>query len=103
LFPDTKSTDVTGRALSEAPVVPRLPDCRDSEYGDDLPVKLTGAEILSFGTTDMHLEGGGLIIDYQPKGESIPMRIVFSFNELGMWISYDGPMSLQPIQDESQE
>jgi hypothetical protein len=32
------------------------------------------------------IEGGGLAIDYCRPGNEITRRIVFAFNELGMWV-----------------
>jgi len=97
---DKIDADVTGRKLRSAEIVPRLPDCRGSKYGDELPLKMVGAKILSVGTTDEqlegdNLEGGGLIVDYHPKDASAPMRVALSFNELGMWIVYNGPISIR--------
>ena len=84
----TNQNDVTGRKLRKAQVVPRSLDCRGSEYGDELPLKMVGAKVLRVGTTDAqleggNLEGGGLIIDYLPRGVANPMRVELSFNELG--------------------
>ncbi len=51
---------------------------------------LRGAKILKIGTlANPDLEGGGLAIDYETvTGKR--RRIVFAFNENGMWIVYHG-------------
>jgi hypothetical protein len=77
------------RNLSEATVIPRLPDRRDpSRRGDPFPPDLIGATVVGFGAAppECDLEGGGLIIDYMPKGKADPKRLVLAFNELGMWV-----------------
>jgi hypothetical protein len=76
------------RNLSEATVLPRLPDRLDPRRGDVVPPDLIGATIVAFGAAapECDLEGGGLIIDYVPAGEAIPKRIVLAFTELGMWV-----------------
>lgn len=51
------------------------------------PDDLTGATIVRFGTVPSEeVEGGGLVIDYKPTGSDEAKRIVFGFNELGMWV-----------------
>jgi hypothetical protein len=77
------------RDLSSASVIPRLPDWRDSaRRGDTFPPDIIGATIIHFGAapTECGLEGGGLIIDYVPHGDSESKRLVLAFNELGMWV-----------------
>lgn len=79
---------MTSTPLRGAAVIPRLPDWRDSEQrGDLLPPDIIGATIVSFGAApaEFRIEGGGLIIDYLPHGESETRRVVLAFNELGMW------------------
>ena len=51
-----------------------------------------GSKIVRFGgLSDPYLgkphsvESGGLVVDYIPEGASEPRRVVFGFNELGMW------------------
>lgn len=76
------------RDFANASVIPRLPDWRDSERrGEPLPPDLVGARIVRFGAAPKRfdLEGGGLIIDYIPKGRRGAKRLVLAFNELGMW------------------
>ena len=53
-----------------------------------MPRDLTGATIVQLGTIEDGdlLEGGGLVVDYRPPGTERVRRIVFEFNEAGMWI-----------------
>ena len=76
------------RDLANAEVIPRLPDFFDRDRGAPIPTDLIGATIVRFGAAPQvcGLEGGGLIIDYIPKGDKTERRIVLSFNELGMWV-----------------
>jgi hypothetical protein len=77
------------RDLSTASIIPRLPDWRDSAHaGEAFPPDIIGATIVRFGAASQErdLEGGGLIIDYIPKHESEPKRLVLAFSELGMWV-----------------
>jgi hypothetical protein len=79
--------DVTDRKLRKLPVVPRLPNWRGT--GKAVPRGLRGSEIVRFGTIEgAELEGGGLVIDYRSKGSAAVRRIAFSFNELGMWVTF---------------
>lgn len=58
---------------------------------------LAGARIIECGAPDdddAKIEGGGLIIDFVPAGAAEPRRVVFGFNESGMWVEYDGPLNL---------
>jgi hypothetical protein len=52
--------------------------------------ELQGATILDFGFPNEagDLEGGGLVIDYLPKGMPHRRRLVFAFNENGMWVDH---------------
>ena len=57
---------------------------------------LCGAQILAIGAPrdeEIEIEGGGLIIDFLPGGNEQPRRVVFGFNENGMWIEYEGPFT----------
>lgn len=85
----SKVKKAEGRSLSDAPVIQRLPDWRDSaRNGDAIPSDIIGSMIVRFGAAppECDVEGGGLIIDYIPPGESEPKRLVLAFTELGMWI-----------------
>ncbi len=55
--------------------------------GKAVPEELLGATIVAIGTTDEkdRPEGGGLVIDYTPKGASDVRRITLAFTEIGMW------------------
>jgi hypothetical protein len=60
-----------------------------SETKDRFPEELQGASIIKIGTPINHtdrLEGGGLVIDFIPHGQTSRKRLVLAFNELGMWI-----------------
>ena len=66
-----------------------LPDRNGPDYGDSLPPGLIGATIVRFGAAiGMRLDGGGLVIDYIPKGSKLIHRVVFGLNEAGMWVEY---------------
>ena len=78
------------RDLLVATIIPRLPDWIDSaRRGGTFPPDIIGATIADFGAApaECGLEGGGLIIDYIPRGESERKRLVLAFNELGMWVA----------------
>jgi hypothetical protein len=88
---DKLEDDVTGRKLGVAKIIARLPNWRGLNHAARLPINLHGAEVVRFGTTDVELEGGGLVIDFKLKRSPKRIRrIAFSFNELGMWVSYLG-------------
>lgn len=54
---------------------------------------MRGAMLVRIGTTnDVMLEGGGLLIDHIPRNETITRRVVFAFNERGLWLEKDGPL-----------
>lgn len=76
--------------LRALPIAKQPPD-----GGRDAINALIGATIVNFGAPedDTGLEGGGLAIDYIPEGSSETRRIVFSFNECGMSIAWEGPMN----------
>jgi hypothetical protein len=86
------------KTLSNLSVVPALPCVYGPERTSEMPKELVGAKIMRIGMpsaeevdSDVTLEGGGLVIDFQPKSSECVRRIVFSFNELAMWIIYRGP------------
>ncbi len=59
-----------------------------SEGGKELAA-LIGATILRIGTTSPGVfEGGGLIIDYVPRGITECYRLVLAFSERGMWVEH---------------
>jgi hypothetical protein len=52
-----------------------------------VPADMIGAVILRMGTiTGTNVDGGGLVIDYQPRGSTPSKRIIFAFCETGMWV-----------------
>lgn len=58
---------------------------------EDVFARLRGARIVQIGGAAEHgVDGGGLIIDYISDGDK--RRVVFAFNELGMWVEYEGPI-----------
>jgi hypothetical protein len=82
--------------LRDIDVLAVYPSILPSSWGEPLPEDLFGATIEAIGMPDENdgeyvwpsLEGGGLIIDYTPKGATETKRIVFAFNETGMWMVY---------------
>jgi hypothetical protein len=84
--------------LSRADVLPNLPNYFHPEDGGPLPAGLVGARIVRFGTLpgatrearEDRPEGGGLVIDYVPEGKKKVRRVVFGFNENGMWVVFEG-------------
>ena len=62
-----------------APVIHRLPAWLDSprRRGATFPQDIIAATIVNFGAapTECDVEGGGLIIDYVPKGQTEPNRV----------------------------
>jgi hypothetical protein len=72
--------------------------------GDEIPPEIMGATIRRFGgvgvgAADTDTEGGGLVIDFVPAGRTDICRIVFGFNELGMWVEYQGACEFRPSSD----
>lgn len=62
--------------------------------GDPPPDGLVvGSRIVRFGTltNPESVEGGGLVIEYVRQGGSEVERIVFGFNEGGMWVESQSP------------
>ena len=91
-------------------VIPLLPDYAKNERGEEIPSDLLGATIIRFGAAPVSagLEGGGLIIDYQPRGSGVVIRAVLEFAEVGMWFAYLLPLKVDiakqsPNQDGVQE
>ena len=84
--------------LAKVGVVPELPDHFGPGRGDAIPADIVGAEILQLGAVSERraVEGGGLVIDYRPAGATVERRVVFAFNELGMWVVWTGPLETVP-------
>jgi hypothetical protein len=85
----------TGEAMAEldlgkVKILPRLADRLDPEHGDPIPDDLIGAKIVAIGcmAPPEAVEGGGLAIDYRKPGSETTQRVVFEFNELGMWVAF---------------
>lgn len=76
--------------IETAEVLPKLPNYFHPERGEAVPDELIGAEIVRFGTVskEHHIEGGGLVIDFMPRGSETTRRIVFAFSETGMWVEH---------------
>lgn len=84
--------------IASATIVPQLapPHCLDESQ--KLPEGIVGATVLRFGTIAWEelgelttpIEAAGLLIDYLPQGATSPRRVAFGFNELGMWVEYQG-------------
>ena len=74
-----------------------LPDALYAVEGEDgVFCRLRGATIIKIGTTnDVDLEGGGLLIDYIPRGDTAIRRVVFAFNERGLWQEADIILPMQ--------
>ena len=52
-----------------------------------VPDGMVGGVIVGFGgASGARLEGGGLIIDVRPAGQTDIVRYVFAMNEAGMWL-----------------
>jgi hypothetical protein len=84
-------TDEDRPSFAEFEIVPRLPNRRDpANEGAQVPADLIGARIVNIGSAmpEADIEGGGLILDYVPKGEPATKRIVFGFNDVGLWVEF---------------
>lgn len=78
------------RDLGSIPIINRLPSLFNQQIKTEFPNILIGSRIVAIGTPvdEWAVEGGGLIMDFVPDGETDIHRIVFGFSELGMWIEY---------------
>lgn len=78
--------------IASLTVVRALPLARFYPEGaPEIFERLAGACILEIGgAAEGGIEGGGLIIDYVPAGSDAPRRVVFAFNENGMWVESEG-------------
>lgn len=79
---------MNGKVRRPLALIPELPAVFPSGYGHPFPEGIVGSEIVNIGTNKKRdeIEGGGLILDIRKKGESEVTRVVFAFNELGMWV-----------------
>ena len=67
-----------------------------TDRGVELLKSMCGARIIDIGAADgdsISIEGGGFVIDFVADGSIRPRRVVFGFNERGMWIEYEGHIS----------
>jgi hypothetical protein len=73
-----------------AKVLQNLPDAFYPDSGAELPEGIIGSTIVNFGTVPAawHAAGGGLVIDFIPDGGETVRRVVFGFNERGMWVLF---------------
>jgi hypothetical protein len=78
--------------LSRVNVSAHLPSLSRLSGNDPIPPDIVGGTIIAIGAPSEHcdLEGGGLVVDFVPRGESSVRRLVLGLNELGMWVEYDG-------------
>jgi hypothetical protein len=67
-------------------IIPRWPDRFRPNSGKEVPADLIGAVIVAIGTSEELIEGGGLLIDYQPRDSAQVRRLVLAFTETGMWV-----------------
>lgn len=76
--------------LSRAEVLPSLPDLFRPATGQLVPDDIAGSVVVRIGGLPQgsRVEGGGLVIDYVPAGTTAERRVVFGFNELGMWVEF---------------
>ena len=72
--------------------------------GEELLRSMRGATILAIGGTDADgIEGGGLLIDYIKAGDMQKRRVVFEFNELGLWPKWEGPLPMKALLEQDGE
>lgn len=82
-------------------VIEKLPSLFGPDDGQDIPKHLIGAQILGFGTLDFEPRmEGGLVIDYRAKGVSQAKRLILAFNERGMWVDSETPISSETSLDD---
>ena len=68
-----------------------------SQGGEKLLMAMAGVTIVRIGTTDnADIEGGGFVIDYMPRDGKETRRVVFAFNENGMWVEWEGNLASEP-------
>ena len=77
---------------SKLELVEALPLSRFApEGGEEFLRTMAGVTIIRIGSTDEDgIDGGGLLIDYLPKGSDAPRRVVFAFNDSGLWVEWEG-------------
>jgi hypothetical protein len=85
---------MTNEQLRSVPILRQLPYPRNGAWsGIETPSQLIGATIHNFGTCENEPDevegGGGLVIEYTPKGSTNCERLIFSFDERSMWVAFD--------------
>ena len=64
------------------------------EGGEELLRSLRGATLVKIGSfSEGGIEGGGLVLDYLPKGDDQVKRVVFAFTDSGLWVEWASPSS----------
>lgn len=71
-----------------------LPRINLPTMGEPFPGDIIGAEIIAFGglNEDLEIGGGGLVIDYRPRGAEKVKRIVFALGDAGMCVEYQSDL-----------
>lgn len=94
---DLSSELTTNINFAAMPIVNLIPDghyMHSDDPDEKFPEDLAGAEIIAVGRPrDIGFNDefeGGLVIDYQPTGGQTVKRVVFGFNDLAMWIEWNG-------------
>lgn len=74
--------------LRKAKIIERMPCIFRSDEHRPFPADMAGAKLIAIGTVEDRraVEGGGLLIDYQPVGSTDVKRIVLAFTEEAMWL-----------------
>jgi len=88
-----KAEKVDSDRYRKARIIEALPGPDGPGGENELFERLAGATICHIGMPEnLPLEGGGLAIDYVPSGErgEVRCRVIFAFNENGMWLVYNG-------------
>ena len=64
-----------------------LPNRSSLTPADPVPPDMVGAQIIKIGSAPdrLEIEGGGLVVEYRPVGGKA-RRVIFAFNENGMWV-----------------
>lgn len=83
--------------FSKLQIARELPPAGDyTDRASDLFEAMVGARIVDIGAPfggDRRIEGGGLVVEFIPAGDTAKRRVVFGFNEGGMWIEFDSSKS----------
>lgn len=71
----------------------KLFDYFQPHCGDELPKNILGSEIVNIGVVTEGDFKDDFVIEYIPKNEICVNRIILSYNDRTMWISYLSPAS----------